>query len=836
MSSVARSDFAVMHEDPDFPSNGILLGSTDPLDEPADGLYCYPCSVPQQACWYLDRLKPGASINNIAVRFELRGELSIAHLEEAFRMIVARHDVLRTTFVHADNKPRQLVHPVGNFTLEPFDFRAFEPEIRTAEAERAAAEYARLPFDLERGPLLRAKLIQMDSQQFTLLVNMHHAVSDGWSVGILTDELGEIYGALTEDRPAALPELDLQYADYAVWQQEAVASGELDLQLQFWQRTLHHFRPIELPLDIPRPNLPTAESSICSRVLPRELTDALGAIGNCKGQSLFVNMLGAFAALLQHETGQVDLALRTITAGRNRVELEGLIGWFANPVILRCNLAGDPTFGELTARLERTVTEASSSQDIPFEHVLEKIEPGPVPPRHPLFQVNIIYQKDFVKPWERGGVTMTALPSKSVGAFVDLNFFLVERADGWRASVEVSHDVFLAASGDALLAKFERVLQAIVSHPEARVSQLLAGIRLCLTGAAKITIASLSVPAFVAPRNEVESEIAQIWEKALRKSPISITANFFDLGGYSLLATQILAKIQKRFGHQLALGDLFLDPTIAATAERISHAIGSVEALKPKLLPVIHVQPEGARNPFIMVAADHWFRSLAVHTGVEQPFIGISFQPYKNLESEPSQEAMVADVIATIRSIQPEGPYFLGGWCADGITAFEVARQLQASGAEIGLVALFDAMNPEYAREFRSLRQATDRVARAVWGLLRNSHKQRKEFFEGVHSIAHRATERALSLVRPSYVCPPVNFPILVLRPPVGPIEDGELGWRRVAGDRLQVIEIPGDHVSIFQEPHVRELGSALRSHLDQVHQTLRNGMAEARFASHAGR
>jgi thioesterase domain-containing protein len=802
--------------------NGVQAPEAENSPGQSEGLYCFPCSIPQQACWYADRLRPGASINNIAVRFQLRGSLFARHLEQAIQCIIARHEVLRSTFVYSEGQPRQLVHPLGAFEMELLDLREFEPATREAEAERIAAGYARLPFDLEKGPLLRAQLIHLEEQESMLLVNMHHAVSDGWSVGIFTDELGEFYSALVEDRPAALPDLEIQYADYAVWQQDALAHGELDSQLQFWQNRLRHFRPMELPVDIARPDGQTSESTICSRVLPRSLTNALQSLGSRTGQSLFVNMLGAVAAMLHHESGQTDLALRTITAGRNRVELERLIGWFANPIVLRCDLSGDPLFGQMTARLDQTVVEASSFQDIPFEQVIDQIEPGPVPPRQPLFQFNLIFQKDFVRPWERGGLAMTALPSKSVGSFIDMNFFLVERADGWRASVEVSRDVYRPSTGDVLLEKFERVLAAIVTNPDARLSQLLTGIPLCLTGAPKVASVSLTTPTFVAPRNKMEREITEIWEKALRKSPIGVTENFFDLGGYSLLATQILAKIQKRFAHKLALGDLFIDPTIAATAARISEAIGTDNAPGPNLLPVIHVQPEGSRDPFIMVAADHWFRSLALHTGLDQPFVGISFQPYKGLAEEPPRETVIADVIATIQSIQPKGPYFLGGWCADGITAFEVARVLQANGEEIGMVAVFDAMNPEYAREFRSLHQAAVRVSKSAWGLLRNSRRQRKEFVEGVTSIAHRVTDRALSLFRPSYVCAPVNFPIVVLRPPVGEIEDGDLGWRRVAGDRLQVAEIAGDHVSIFREPDVRELGAALRTHLIQAQDALR--------------
>jgi thioesterase domain-containing protein/acyl carrier protein len=800
--------------------------------------FLFPCSIVQRVCWFLDQMSPGTPANNIAVRFQMHGPVSHELVREALREIVRRHEVLRTRFVRKDGEPKQLVEQAVRFELPLEDLRGRPAELRLSEAERLAVEEARIGFNLATGPLFRGRLIQTADEDYTLLLTMHHIVSDGWSVGIVTEELGAIYEALATQTRCSLPALPIQYADYACWQEQWVTSGELDRQLEYWKQKLGAFEPLDIPTDKPRPGTPINRGEIRSIVLPRGLTDALKDVSDRHGCTLFMTMMAAFVALLRHESKRNDIVVRTQTAGRANLDLEPLIGWFVNSIVLRNRITGDPTFETVLKQVQETSLAAFEHQDVPFERLIEIIRPAQPLGRRPPFQVNFIFQRDFVKPWQRGGITFTPIPSKATGTFVDLNFFLVERRDGWRASVDVNVDVFHPETGEFFLRNFQTALETVASDPRRPISQIPFRTRSGIEP--KEQTAAVTAGDYVAPRNAMEARVAAIWERVLGIAPVGIFTNFFDLGGHSLLAVRIVTAIESELGQQIKLAQLFVNPTVAAMAQILE----GVELPKQDVV-LIPVQPNGSRPPLLMVGGDHWFRRLAKRLHPDQPFLGLSLQAYEGRVAPTPFEEIASDLAAKIITVQPEGPYYLSGWCVDGAVAFEVAGQLVAAGRAVGLVVLIDALNPEYRREYNSRASVLDRAVKRT-GLLLHEAKDKglrgavEYVWEGLCDLGHRTARRLrtrsgeleqdpvivqadpdrqefrrlLHRSEALYTPPAISCPVLLLRTVVEPLQDPNLGWAKVSLGGLETVEIPGDHIGMFREPLVEHLASVLSSRL----------------------
>lgn len=782
---------------------------------PSGESYEFPCSLVQRTCWYLDRMAPGSSTYNIAVRFLLRGHLEIPLLEEALRRVILRHEILRTRFIEKDGEPKQVVEPDANFSLPVSDLRGRPAPEREAEAERLASEEARIGFDIERGPLFRGRLVQTDDEEFVLLLTMHHINSDGWSVGIITNEMGVIYESLVERAACPLEPLPLQYGDYACWQQEWIASGELDRQLDEVRCRLDGFQPLHLPTDFPRPTASSSQSKICSLLLPRPLTNSLKEFSEKHGCTMFVTMLSAFLVLLHLDSKQNELTIRTQTAGRDRMELESLIGWFVNSIVLRIDAAGNPRFEELVERVRQVVMDGFDYQQFPFERLMGAIRPSESFVRHPPFQVNFIFQRDFVQPWQRAGVTMTPIPSKATGTFVDLNFFLVEREDGWRASLDVNTDVFRIETGQYFLDCYRRILALVARQPDVRIASITLPPR-PYAPAQKEYNETYTFDNYVPPRNEHEETVVEVWKKVLGTGAIGAYSNFFDLGGHSLKAVHLLAEIQQRFGKEIKVSELFVDPTPAAMAQVISGVITYSDGRD-----LIPIQPQGTNPPFFLIGGDHYFRPLAKAIGLDQPFVGVPLLKYRHLDIGKSRLSIAHELADLLISQHHGTSFMLGGWCADGLTAYEVGRALVSKGQSVSLVVLFDAVNPDYYREARSLVHSVGRTMtslRSIFGSVTSGSLKGRvaAIMKAMSLLGHRLGRRIVDTYRSEYRSAPVSFPVAVVRPPAtSALEKPDLGWSRACGGSITVVEVPGDHASIFREPNVQVVGWKVRQQLD---------------------
>ena len=432
----------------------------------------YPASLAQQRFWVLDRLDPGSSSLNVAVRWRLEGELPAPLIEKAFQLILARHETLRTFFVETDGEPIQVVQPTTYLHVPSIDLTALPETDALAECDRIAQGEARKPFYLAIAPLIRVTHVRVRGGIAVLLVTTHHTVCDGWSIGLLAREMGEICAALQSGRPPLLPELQVTYGEYSCWQRQSLSEGGLADDVEFWSRALNGIGYFELPTDFPRKAGQPPISSIHSVLLDRALTDRLAGVARRNGSTMFMTALAGLLTLLHRYTDTTDIALGTQVAGRSHVEVESLVGLFINTLVLRVKLADDPKFTELLAQVREVVADAIEHEGMPLEKVIETLRPKRYPGHNAVFSVNFIFQRSFIKNADHGKFRLVNLPSYSAGAMYDLNFFMVERPEGWRASCEYNTSLYEEKTIDRLLRHFVNILGAVTADPSLRISEI----------------------------------------------------------------------------------------------------------------------------------------------------------------------------------------------------------------------------------------------------------------------------------------------------------------------------------------------------------------------------
>ncbi|RKH54315.1 non-ribosomal peptide synthetase, partial [Corallococcus llansteffanensis] len=435
-----------------------------------------PLSFAQQRLWFLDQLQPGTATYNIPHALRLEGPLDLAALERAFRELLQRHESLRTTFHAQAGEPVQRFHATSDFALDVLDLEHLAGDAREAEARRLAGAEARRPFDLARGPLLRASLLRLTGHQHVLLVTMHHIVSDGWSMGILVREVDALYRAFAVGLGSPLTELPLQYADYALWQRAWLQGDALERQRSWWRQHLAGApRALELSTDFPRPAVQSFLGASVPFLLPPELSRALQTLAQRHGATLFMALLASTQALLARHSGQDDVVIGSPIAGRRFAELEGLIGFFINTLALRSRVNDDPTFVELLARVREATLGAYAHQDLPFEKLVEELQPRRDLSRSPLFQVMLMLQN---APRAEGGARPDALSLRSVeqdastAAKFDLTFVFTHSPQGLVGSITYSTALFREDSVRRLVGHLRVLLEAAVRAPQTRVHDL----------------------------------------------------------------------------------------------------------------------------------------------------------------------------------------------------------------------------------------------------------------------------------------------------------------------------------------------------------------------------
>jgi amino acid adenylation domain-containing protein len=436
------------------------------------GEVAFPASFAQQRLWLVMQLMADSGIYNVWHTLRLTGDLDVAALARALRDLTRRHESLRTRFALADGVPSQVVMDphAPSLAVEAV------PGATRAECENLAMEYARAEarqgFDLARGPLWRVRLWRLAENEHWLQLTLHHIVTDGWSMGVLMRELSAAYAAHCTDAAWSPPALPVQYADYAVWQRRWFAGRVLDAQLAYWREALAGLPTLDLPCDRPRPATPSHRGARVPFELPELLTAALGALARRESATLFMTLLAAFYVLLGRYSGQDDLAVGVPTAGRTRPEVEGLVGFFVNMLVLRADLSGAPSFTAFLARVRARALDAYAHQDLPFEKLVLELAPGRETSRHPLFQVSFVLQNTPLGDWRAPGVRAEQMDVPSDHAKFDLAVTLRERNGKLVGSIGYARDLFDAATIERMARHFVTLLAAIAESPLQSIARL----------------------------------------------------------------------------------------------------------------------------------------------------------------------------------------------------------------------------------------------------------------------------------------------------------------------------------------------------------------------------
>ena len=448
-------------------------GSSLPLLRRHSGRDRFPLSLSQQRLWFIEQFEPGNTLYHIPLAMRLQGQLSVAALEKAFRVLIARHETLRTAFAVIDDEPRQIVSATFSFALQLKDLRDLPEQEREATAITLASHYTQEPFDFTQPPLLRASLLQLAAREHILTIVMHHMISDGWSVGVMMHELSVAYEAAARGMAAELKELPIQYGDYAVWQREWLSGATQEKLLHYWRKRLSGLRLLELPADYVRPPVQTFHGAREPFALPPDLTAALRNLNRQEGVTLFVLLLAGFAALLARYAGQDEIVVGTSSAGRNSREHEALIGFFANTLVLRIDASGDPSFRTLLTNSRETVLDAYAHQDLPFEKLTEELQPDRDLSRTPLFQVMFELQNTPTQPaLQLPGleVSMVQLPSRTTK--FDLTLSVFEGAETLMGSIEYNTALFAPDTIKRMAGHYQTLLSSAIADPDQRVSEL----------------------------------------------------------------------------------------------------------------------------------------------------------------------------------------------------------------------------------------------------------------------------------------------------------------------------------------------------------------------------
>lgn len=449
---------------------GKLKADTIPKRQSSNN---FPLSFSQQRLWFIDQLYHGSSFYNIPSAFHLTGQLNIRALQESLNEILKRHEVWRTTFALVNGQPVQEIAPQLTWDLPIINLEHLSGKNWEGEVKQLAALEAKKPFNLAKGLLVRATLLRLGEQEHVFLLTMHHIITDGWSIGVFLQELATLYAAFSTNQPSGLPELSIQYADFAVWQRDRLQGELLETQLNYWKQQLSGELPVlQLPTDSPRPNVNTFTGAKQYFTFLKTLTDELNQLSQQEDATLFMTLLTAFNILLYHYTEQEDILIGSPIANRNRAELEGMLGLFVNTLVLRNNLSGNPSFRELLHRVREVTLNAYAHQDLPFEMLVEELQPERDLSRNPLYEVMFVLQNTPTSVQSVSGLTLRTLQFDSGTAQLDIFLSMSESQEGLTGFLEYNTDIFEDATITRFINNFQALLERIVANPEQCISEL----------------------------------------------------------------------------------------------------------------------------------------------------------------------------------------------------------------------------------------------------------------------------------------------------------------------------------------------------------------------------
>ncbi|MFP5264067.1 MAG: amino acid adenylation domain-containing protein, partial [Blastocatellia bacterium] len=452
--------------------SSIQSSGTPPI-RPAARLGDMPLSYAQERLWFIDQWEPGTAAYNVYDAISIRGNVELTALERSINEIVRRHEILRTTFIAHDGQSAQRIADELTLTIPVISLQQYSGSDKDAELQRLISAETSRPFDLSAGPLMRVVIFRLEEEQHILLFNLHHIVSDGWTTGVLIKEMAALYDAFTRGRPSPLPELGIQYADFAAWQREWLKGARLESERAFWKGRLNGApASLELPTDRPRPRVRTSRGATHEISLSPALSAGVRRLAQQERITPYVVLLSAWAALLWRYTGQDEIVIGSPHANRNRTELEELIGFFVNTLVLRADLSRNPTFLELLERLRDVTISAQEHQDLPFEKLVEELHLERDLSRTPLFQVAFVFQNAPSAEMAVTGLTIRRLKLPTETSKFDLTLTVMDSEPSMEGEVEYSTDLFDEATILRMAGHFERLLDGFVEDPHRKIGEI----------------------------------------------------------------------------------------------------------------------------------------------------------------------------------------------------------------------------------------------------------------------------------------------------------------------------------------------------------------------------
>ena len=842
-------------------------------------------SPSQERVWSLVQLMPENPSFNMHIAYTIRGPLDTLVLEKSLQEIIQRHEILRTTFSSINGYPVQVISPEVTFTLSRVDLRGVDGKTQSLKIEQLANLEAKKPFDLTRGPLIRAGLLEVNDQLHVFMITMHHIISDGWSFFMFFNELTALYEVSVSHKKKLLPNLQIQYADFSRWHRKWLESKQCQVHLEYWRKELGvNLSPLVLPLDWPRSNKRTMEGASQARILSSSIAKELRALATHYGISINTIFLTAFMVMLFKYSGQEDLIICSPVSGRNRDELKPLIGFFNNIVPIRIIFNKDMPISELLEKVRIKTLDAFEHQDVPFHHLLTESNVGRVPVTRAMFDFQNSRTHSLILP----GTTIDTLDIHNGTTNFELTLTILEKEEEYKYVIEYKTVLFENRTIQRMLTYFETVLESIARAP----GQKLSAIPFMLNTLEQETYLKLhkrkqkgfwtqkkttalpnppmnsttntqdeESPVDLRcqfdsqlPRSTLEIRMARIWEKLLGKAPIGRNENFFDLGGDSLLMFRLVDQTANELDVRFPLTTLLQAPTIAELAQVLEGKKG-----EPPFTSLVPFNSSGPNPIFFFVYGlenGSRFMDLISHLSPDQPFFGL--RPLVMDESQQFNPTIIKDwatqYIKELRMQQPQGPYFLGGYCFGGIVAYEMAQQLNLLGEETKFLAFFDTTHPTKG-ERRSLEKGrsfslppsenfSSRVVRHLsvfsrltpWKSMTYIVTRLGAYGSGKYHIFMNRIKKFLCFAYLAFHQPlpawlrqvfileiftsqALRFYVpekysgkLTLFKVKNPRYEPHNGWKELIGGGIDVHEIPGTHDDFMKPPHAKAFAKKLET------------------------
>jgi thioesterase domain-containing protein len=833
----------------------------NPTLSPADEIYAMPATQGQIRFWSLDQMRPGNPALNMPLMWQCRGELNVDLLATAFTQAVRRHEMLRTTFTMVDGNLAQIIGKVYSVPLPVKDLQHVPHAATSPEAGTLIREHAAYRMDLRNGPLLVLQLLKFAPQHHLLLVTMHHIICDGISLGILLRDVAVFYEALVEKKRPDLPELPIQFADFAVWQEEWRKSEAAKTSLNFWRETLgKDFGRIKLPHDASpqgaRDNRTDSESGDIETVLiSPELTASAHEL--CRNQNVTLNILlfSIFCTLLYRATGQRDIVIGSPCANRNE-DTDELIGLFMNIQVLRVQIEEGESFRTLLTKVQDWTLGAYENQELPFE---ELIYDSHFSRRNTSFEIPIffLYQKSFMLTQQVAGLEIIPLRSMSPGAVFEWMFAIVDRPEeGPRLQLEYNPNYFRSTTIQRYLKSFIALLESAVKNPSERLDEMASTddllTRLSEGSSRTTNTVQLLDASRVANGSEIlvkysdrpyttndpiEVQLLKLWRSMLGVENIAGDTNVFSLGVSSLSILRLVTRMNSLYSMGFGLASLISAPSVTMVAELIRrrYAPNTATSLVP-------IQPVGTRPPLYIVHGAGGnvvnFYSLTTRIGADQPVYGVQAQSLEaNRPALFRMEDLAAHYLKEIRRVQPKGPYHLLGYSFGGIVVLEMAHQLYMAGETIGLLGMLDTRASNRIQEKTSEPSAGNsaKQGRLIGYFRRNmGHGSGKAWFEFfAKDLKERRTRYVTALATRMFSAIPAflkdtyeinslaarnyrmkSFPGRLTLFRASKQADGciasDNGWAPIFKEGIEIHEIPGDHWQVLSEPGIDVLAKSI--------------------------